>query len=178
MLSRHRSESCCGCEVCFMGIGIFIWFPHELFLEAILSLKGIYFCLEVWWSQSSHEPHRCELSASKPIAFSPKGGPCMWGFLMCLFVVKIIFTSLRNWVMTYKAHLGRRKSKLTFLTETGFAVPWWWDTRFTNPPNLPFCFYNCNHLTSHADYVLFKCLNCCEEKGIRGRSHSQELLDS
>lgn len=77
-----------------MRISIFIWFPHELFLEAMKSLKGIYFCLEVWWSQSSHEPHRCKLSAfdsSKLTAFSPKGSPHMWGFLMCLFVIKTVF---------------------------------------------------------------------------------------
>lgn len=104
----------CSCEIS-------IWFPHASFLGATKSLKGIYFCLEVWWSQSLHEPHRWTLStrdASVPTAFSPKGGLCVWGVSVfiwpkCLFVVTNVPAccwGLRNLKMIYNAWPSENKS--------------------------------------------------------------------
>lgn len=110
----HSESLACSCEISFMRINTSIWFPHGWFLEVTKSLKGIYFCLEVWWRQSSRQPHGWKLSerdSSMPTALSPKGGPCMCGVsvfirLMCLFVVKTVLASfwgLRNWKMIYNA---------------------------------------------------------------------------
>lgn len=93
----------CSCEIPFMRINIFIWFPHEQLLEAIKSLKSIYFCLEVWWRQSSHELHKWNLSEGDFIgAHSPlaKGRSLhVRGFSIAtvyVFVVKTVFTGFRG----------------------------------------------------------------------------------
>lgn len=81
---------CCSCEASAMGTSIFIWFPHEQLWEAVKPLKGIYFCLGVWWPQSSHASHRCsvyEHDSSSPTALLPKGVPaCVFLDLHCLCV--------------------------------------------------------------------------------------------
>lgn len=116
-----------------------------------------------------------------PTALSPKGGLWVCGvsvftLLMCLFVVKIVFTSLRNWKMIYNADLWRIKPNLSFLTESVFVVPWQGDICFAKVSDfVSFCLHNCNHFASHTDYILFKSLNYGENKDA---SDSREVLQS
>lgn len=164
------------CEVSFMGTNSFIWFPHEWFLEAIKSLKGIYFCLEVWWPQSSHEPPRCKLSArdsSTPTAFSPTGGLCACGVSaftlpLCLFLVKVAFTSARNRMTAYNA----RSWGITPTPRSGrtqhLQGPGRWTQALTKLTRFFFRLQKRNQLTPHPGYMYLHHLAEGEKKGASG----------
>lgn len=149
----------CSCEIPFMRINIFIWFPHEQLSEAIKSLKSIYFCLEVWWRQSSHEPHRWNLSECDFIgAHSPlvKGRSLhVRGFSIStayVFVVNTVFTGFwggRNLKMIQEA---RSPDNMGQLPGT------------VNPnPQLPGCIHVCSpsavghKLRQSSTHLLFLC---------------------
>lgn len=81
--------------------------------------------------------------------------------------------------MIYNADLWKIKTKLSFLTQSVFVVPWQGDICFVKASNfLSFCLHDCNHFPSHTDYILFKSLtmkkrkmHLTQEKSYRVGSH-------